>query len=138
MTGPHGRATARAMAAQLLALPTPPTAIFAASDDQAVGVLDAAEAVGVAVPDDLSVVGFDDVEIARYVGLTTVAQPLEESGARGAELAAARARGLAGARRGVALRARVRETSAAPRRSPLQRPKSWHDARVGDNVRECQ
>ena len=76
VTGPHGRSVARTLAAQLLALPAPPTAIFAASDDQAVGVIDAANAVGVEIPGDLSVIGFDDIEIARYVGLTTVAQPL--------------------------------------------------------------
>ena len=66
--------------------PTPPTAIFAASDDQALGVLEAAEAAGLAVPEQLSVVGFDDIEVARYAHLTTVAQPLEESGARGVDL----------------------------------------------------
>ena len=38
------------------------------------------------MPGDLSVVGYDDIEVARYAGLTTVAQPLEESGARGADL----------------------------------------------------
>ena len=49
-------------------------------------MLEAAEVAGVRVPDDLSVIGFDDVELARYVGLTTVAQPLESSGAQGARL----------------------------------------------------
>ena len=66
--------------------PTPPTAVFAASDLQALAMLDALDARGARVPDDLSVVGFDDVELARYAGLTTVAQPLEDSGTRGAEL----------------------------------------------------
>jgi DNA-binding LacI/PurR family transcriptional regulator len=60
--------------------------VFAASDVTALGVLEAASALGLRVPDDLSVVGFDDVEVARYAGLTTVAQPLRESGALGAEL----------------------------------------------------
>ena len=64
----------------------PPTAIFATSDVQAIGVLKAARAEGVSVPDELSVLGFDDVEAAEYTGLTTIAQPLEESGALGAEL----------------------------------------------------
>jgi DNA-binding LacI/PurR family transcriptional regulator len=87
-TGPHGRASARALTRRLLALPAPPTAIFAASDDQALGVLEAAaaEPEPVRVPDQLSVVGFDDVEVARYARLTTVAQPLEASGALAAEL----------------------------------------------------
>jgi LacI family transcriptional regulator, galactose operon repressor len=84
--GPHGREHARALAARLLALDDPPTAIFAGSDLQAIGVLEAAEAAGIDVPDELSVIGFDDVELARYVGLTTVSQPLESSGAAGAEL----------------------------------------------------
>ncbi|HYP33481.1 MAG TPA: substrate-binding domain-containing protein, partial [Burkholderiaceae bacterium] len=64
----------------------PPTAIFAGSDFEALGVLEAAEARGIDVPGQLSVVGFDDIEIASYVGLTTVRQPLFESGRRGAEL----------------------------------------------------
>jgi DNA-binding LacI/PurR family transcriptional regulator len=119
-TGPHGRATARALAAQLLALPTPPTATFAASDDQAVGVLDAADAAGVSVPGDLSVVGFDDVEIAAYVGLTTVAQPLEESGERGARLLLDALEGWPGEPEELRCELVVRDTSAAPRRSRVQ------------------
>jgi DNA-binding LacI/PurR family transcriptional regulator len=85
-TTEHGRATAAAAAHDLLGADDPPTAVFAASDMQALGVLEAAEERGVAVPGDLSVIGFDDIELARWAGLTTVAQPLEESGARGAEL----------------------------------------------------
>jgi LacI family transcriptional regulator len=83
--GPHGRSVAHRLTDELLALPEPPTAIFAASDTQALGVLEAARNAGVAVPGDLSVVGFDDLEVAAYVGLTTVAQPLYESGRRGLE-----------------------------------------------------
>lgn len=85
-TAPHGRDASRALARELLASRTPPTAIFAASDDQALGVLEAADAAGIAVPERLSVVGFDDIEVARYAGLTTVAQPLEPSGARGMDM----------------------------------------------------
>jgi LacI family transcriptional regulator len=84
--GPHGRTHARQLAARLLALDDPPTAIFACSDLQAIGVLEAAEAASVDVPGDLSVIGFDDVDLARYVGLTTVSQPLESSGVKGARL----------------------------------------------------
>jgi DNA-binding LacI/PurR family transcriptional regulator len=80
---PH---VARAIATQLLALPERPTAIFAASDTQALGVLEAAKALGISVPGELSVVGFDDIDVAGYVGLTTVRQPLLESGRRGARL----------------------------------------------------
>jgi DNA-binding LacI/PurR family transcriptional regulator len=77
---------ARAIAAELLSLPERPTAIFASSDTQALGALEAARTLGIRVPQELSVVGFDDIEVASYVGLTTVRQPLAESGRRGAEL----------------------------------------------------
>jgi len=80
---PH---VARAVATELLSLPERPTAIFAASDTQAIGVLEAARALRIDVPGELSVVGFDDIEVAAYVGLTTVRQPLLESGRRGAQL----------------------------------------------------
>jgi len=69
-------------AERLLALPTPPTAIFAFNDLMAVGALHAARARGLRLPDDLSVVGFDDTPEAEaaYPGLTTVSQPLKELG----------------------------------------------------------
>jgi DNA-binding LacI/PurR family transcriptional regulator len=86
VTGPHGRAQARALAERLLTMSSRPTAIFAASDTQAMGVLDAARALGLEVPRDLSVVGFDDIEMSAHVGLTTVHQPLEESGRIAAEI----------------------------------------------------
>ena len=63
-----------------------PTAIFAASDTQALGVIAAARELGLHVPDDLSVIGYDDIEAADYVGLTTIRQQLFESGRRGAEM----------------------------------------------------
>ena len=83
--GPHGRHVAHRLTRELLSLAEPPTAIFAASDTQALGVLEAARVEGFDVPGDLSVVGFDDIEVAAYVGLTTVHQPLEDSGRRGVE-----------------------------------------------------
>lgn len=65
---------------QLLALPDPPTAIFAANDEMAFGALDAIHSKGLRVPDHISVIGFDDVAISNYVfpPLTTMRQPLEE------------------------------------------------------------
>ena len=71
-----------AAAAALLDLPDPPTAIFAFNDNVAVGVMRAARARGLSIPDDLSVVGFDDSELAEIVvpALTTVRQPLAEMG----------------------------------------------------------
>jgi LacI family transcriptional regulator/LacI family repressor for deo operon, udp, cdd, tsx, nupC, and nupG len=92
-TGPHGPAHAEAFTAELLSLPRPPTAIFAASDAQAMGVLAAADRLGVSVPGQLSVIGFDDIYMARLVGLSTVRQPLEESGAEGARRLCALVRG---------------------------------------------
>ena len=86
MRGPHGREEARDLAERLLRLPDPPTAIFAASDVQAMGVLAAARSMRLRVPQDLAVIGFDDIEVAEVLGLTTVHQPLRETGARGVEL----------------------------------------------------
>ena len=86
MRGPHGREEARELAERLLRLPDPPTAIFAASDVQAMGVLAAARSMRLRVPQDLAVIGFDDIEVAEVLGLTTVHQPLRETGARGVEL----------------------------------------------------
>jgi DNA-binding LacI/PurR family transcriptional regulator len=84
--GPHSRVEAREAVMRLLRAPTPPTAVFAASDMQAVGALEAAAQEGLSVPDDLAVVGFDDTEIADIAGLTTIRQPLEKSGAEGMSL----------------------------------------------------
>jgi LacI family transcriptional regulator len=69
-------------AAALLDLPEPPTAIFAFNDEMAVGAMRAAWERGLRVPDDLSIVGFDDLEKAQLVtpSLTTVRQPLAEMG----------------------------------------------------------
>jgi DNA-binding LacI/PurR family transcriptional regulator len=77
---PHGLETARRATHALLDLPERPSAIFAASDTQAMGALQAARERGLYVPGDLAIVGFDDIDIANYIGLTTVRQPLEESG----------------------------------------------------------
>lgn len=65
---------------ELLALDPRPTAIFAANDVVAFGVLDAARRLGVRVPEELSVIGFDDIDMARWegFGLTTIRQPLAE------------------------------------------------------------
>ncbi len=78
----------RRAAEQLLALDRPPTAIFAGSDLQALGVYNVARAREIQVPDDLSVVGYDDLRIARWVGppLTTIRQPLAEMAETAARL----------------------------------------------------
>jgi len=87
---PHGLENARSCAHTLLALQEPPTAIFAASDYQALGVLKAARERGLSVPGDLAVIGFDDLEMAGYLGLTTIRQPLAESGRVAVDLMLAR------------------------------------------------
>jgi len=85
-TGQFGLEEARELALRLLRSPDRPTAIVAGSDTQALGVLAAARECNLDVPERLSVVGYDDVEIARYLGLTTIHQPLFESVREGARL----------------------------------------------------
>lgn len=85
-TGEHGKESARVLAHSLLSLDDPPTAIFAASDTQALGVMQATRERGLTVPRDLSVIGFDNIEIAEYLNLTTISQPLFESGQYGMSL----------------------------------------------------
>jgi LacI family transcriptional regulator, galactose operon repressor len=115
--GPHGRRLAHRVTSELLSLDDPPTAIFAASDTQALGVLEAAGYEGVDVPGELSVIGFDDLEVAPYVGLTTVAQPLYESGRRGVELLLSMLDGETPEplEERLDLRLEVRRTTAPPR-----------------------
>ncbi len=73
---------------RLLALPVRPTAIFCYNDATAIGAMRAAYAAGLRIPQDLSVVGFDDIDLAPYLEppLTTVAQPKREMGARAVEM----------------------------------------------------
>lgn len=73
-------------AQSLLALEKRPTAIFATSDLLALGVLKAIREAGLQNPNDVAVMGFDDLDIADYVGLTTISQSLDESGRVGTEM----------------------------------------------------
>lgn len=77
-----------AAAKALLDLPTPPTAIFACSDEMAAGVLAVAHGRGIAVPASLSVTGFDDIDLASFVwpALTTIRQPTWALGHAAADL----------------------------------------------------
>ena len=81
----------------MLSLPMPPTAIFASSDVQALGVYEAARALGVAIPSDLSVVGFDDLKIAQWAGpaLTTIRVPIAEMAEQAAQVVLSLAQGRA-------------------------------------------
>jgi LacI family transcriptional regulator len=76
-------------AQELLELEDPPTALFAASDEAALGAFEAARQAGLRVPEDLSVVGFDDTLLARWASpkLTTVRQPLHAMGEMAVERA---------------------------------------------------
>jgi LacI family transcriptional regulator len=78
--GDFTQKTARKYTRQLLALDNPPTAIFAANDQSAIGVFEVAEELGLRIPDDLSIVGFDNISEAKYLGLTTVDQFLADMG----------------------------------------------------------
>jgi DNA-binding LacI/PurR family transcriptional regulator len=82
----HGQEQARDMTRQLLSLNEPPTAIFAASDTQAMGAMETIRERGLMIPRDIALVGYDDIEVSRYLGLTTIRQPLFESGVKGSEL----------------------------------------------------
>lgn len=57
-----------------------PTAVFAASDNQAIGVLQAVEEKGLKAPDDIAVIGYDNIELAKYLKLTTIWQPMYQLG----------------------------------------------------------
>ena len=138
--GPHGAANAEALAAELLALPDPPSAIFAASDTQAMGVLTAADRCGIAVPGELSVIGFDDIESAVLLGLSTVRQPLEDSGAEGARRLCALLRGepIGPLRQQLPLEVVHRASTATPARSQAAvRSGSVRPGRGGGREGQC-
>jgi DNA-binding LacI/PurR family transcriptional regulator len=80
-------------------------------------VLEAATVEGFKVPDDLSVIGFDDMEVSQYVGLTTVSQSLHESGRRGVQrlLDVVRGRDNRPLEEQLPLELKVRRTTAPPR-----------------------
>lgn len=103
----------------LLSLPDPPTAIVTGDDLQALGVYQAARELRRHIPEDLSVVGFDDLPVARWVGppLTTVRQPLVEMAETAAEMVLSLARGeaLAAARVELSTELVIRESTAPPR-----------------------
>jgi len=83
---PYTQEQTRQAAAELLSLPEPPTAVFAATDFQAIGVLKAARQLNIRVPGQLAVLGFDDLDIAEYTDLSTIRQHLDESGRLAVEI----------------------------------------------------
>jgi LacI family transcriptional regulator len=119
-TGDFHYDSALTAASALLRLPDRPTAIFAASDVQAMGVYEAARQHGLRLPEDLSVVGFDDVPMAQWVSppLTTLRQPLAEMATLATRtLLAGDATGLQN-RVELAITLVVRASTQAPSRSP--------------------
>jgi DNA-binding LacI/PurR family transcriptional regulator len=105
----------------LLRMPDRPTAIFAGNDLQALGVYQAAREARLHIPEDLSVVGFDDLPVASWVGppLTTVRQPLVQMAMAAARLVLRLARGEQPSQTRVELATElvIRESTAPPHRS---------------------
>ena len=105
--------------ASLLSGSRRPTAVFAANDFAAIDLLDVADSLGIAVPDELSIVGFDDVEMSRLrrISLTTVGQPRQELVGRGVGLLMDRIQGRTtgdASLMRVPVELRVRGTTAPP------------------------
>jgi len=109
---------------ELLDLPDRPTAIISGSDEQAYGVYLAARERGLRIPEDLSVVGFDDVDLCRWVSpqLTTVRQPLSSMAAEATRLLLKLAAGEEVASPTVRLASKliVRDSTAAPAAAPIE------------------
>lgn len=103
---------------ELMKLPQPPTAVFALSDVIAVGVLHAAAELGLKLPDELSVMGYDDIPLAAYVipALTTIAQPIYAMGQTAVEILMRRFEDHAHEPETIQLESRlvVRNSTAAP------------------------
>jgi LacI family transcriptional regulator len=108
-------------AERLLGLDDPPTAIFAASDQMALGAIEALRRRGLRVPEDMSIVGFDDLPEVRWCAppLTTVRQPLSDMGKLAARMLLDLARQVepTSPRVELATELVVRASTAAPRRA---------------------
>jgi len=85
-SAPYTQKESRQAALELLSMQKPPTAIFAASDTQAISIMKIARQLNIRIPDDLAVIGFDDIDVAEHVDLTTIRQHLDESGKLAAEI----------------------------------------------------
>ncbi|MCK6583621.1 MAG: substrate-binding domain-containing protein, partial [Anaerolineales bacterium] len=89
----YSHENSRQAAYELLSMSSRPTALFAASDIQALSVMKVARQLNLRIPDDLAIIGFDDIDMADYVDLTTIRQHLDESGRLSAEMALMRTGG---------------------------------------------
>lgn len=90
------RQDAQKAAQQLLQHHERPTAIFAASDVQASGVLEAARILHLKIPEELSVMGFDGIELSEVLGLSTVQQPIQQMGKLGVDILIEQINGIPG------------------------------------------
>ncbi|MCS5734080.1 LacI family DNA-binding transcriptional regulator [Herbiconiux daphne] len=117
--GLYQRETAREPALSLLRSPDRPTAVFAANDLSAIAIVQVAAELGLEVPGDLSVVGFDDIPEASQMNpaLTTIRQPMQKLGAAAAGLLVALMNGETPAQTHIRLPTRLvpRATTAPPR-----------------------
>lgn len=106
-------------ATQLLGDSRPPTALFCFNDEMALGAMDAARRRGLRVPEDLSVVGFDDIPLARYMStpLTTIAQPMREIGEHSVRLLLDMLDGRPAASLTLPHQLMIRNTTAPPRQA---------------------
>ncbi len=77
---PHTEVKANQVIKELIQLPDPPTAIFAGTDMAALRVCKVSRQIGIKIPEELAVIGFDDLDLAEYEDLTTVRQHLDDSG----------------------------------------------------------
>jgi len=113
-----GTSGADAMA-RLLSLPTPPTAVYAHSDEVALGAMRTIRRAGLRIPEDISIVGIDDHPLADLVDLTTVHQPVREQGITAARMLLGLLRGDTDVDQAVTLPTYLvprRTTAAAPGR----------------------
>ncbi|NNG35701.1 substrate-binding domain-containing protein [Nakamurella aerolata] len=112
----HTESAKRAMA-ELLQLPTPPDAVFVANNLMTIGALEAIAEAGLAVPDDIGIVGFDDMSWAALLQppLTTIGQPTYEVGAETARLLLSRLSGYAGKGREVVLPTQLYQRASSVR-----------------------
>ena len=85
-SAPYMQENSQRAALELLSMDQPPTAIFAAADIQAISIMKVARQLKLRIPDDLAVVGFDDIDIAEYMDLTTIRQYLDQSRRLAAEI----------------------------------------------------
>lgn len=86
VNGDYTTETGEQCARHLLSLPKPPTAIFASNDQSAIGVIRIAQDLGISIPSDVSLIGFDNIPEAAYLGLTTIDQHIADMGYQGTKM----------------------------------------------------